>query len=271
MGARLASRARTPDRARPRLPRSPGAGSSANPSAEETAAPIRSRPESWLSRRDSMWTNARQPARAPPIAVAVKERPERHLFLSRAPARGAGRFGRYPPPRCVDRGGTWSECGATRRPTRPSLAHPRARAGRVPSPVAMIIGVGVVGPGRPRVTTAFSRAHPQRVRSPALVPTGWRCENCCHAPRSCGGDRVACAWSRDCWRSCGLRWRRGRRGHQPDRSACGDGSTLVHPVACSSCHGEQGKGGVSPDVPALTDVGKTHRDSAEHDHQPRAG
>lgn len=26
--------------------------------------------------------------------------------------------------------------------------------------------------------------------------------------------------------------------------------------ACAQCHGEQGKGGVSPDVPALTDVGK---------------
>jgi mono/diheme cytochrome c family protein len=27
--------------------------------------------------------------------------------------------------------------------------------------------------------------------------------------------------------------------------------------ACAQCHGEQGRGGVSPDVPALTDVGKT--------------
>ena len=27
--------------------------------------------------------------------------------------------------------------------------------------------------------------------------------------------------------------------------------------ACAQCHGEQGKGGVSPDVPALTDVGKS--------------
>ena len=26
--------------------------------------------------------------------------------------------------------------------------------------------------------------------------------------------------------------------------------------ACSTCHGDQGRGGVSPDVPALTKVGK---------------
>ena len=26
--------------------------------------------------------------------------------------------------------------------------------------------------------------------------------------------------------------------------------------ACSQCHGDQGRGGVSPDVPALTEVGK---------------
>ena len=35
------------------------------------------------------------------------------------------------------------------------------------------------------------------------------------------------------------------------------GAHLFVQFACSSCHGEQGKGGVSPDVPALTDVGKT--------------
>jgi mono/diheme cytochrome c family protein len=35
------------------------------------------------------------------------------------------------------------------------------------------------------------------------------------------------------------------------------GGHLFIQFACSSCHGEQGKGGVSPDVPALTDVGKT--------------
>ena len=35
------------------------------------------------------------------------------------------------------------------------------------------------------------------------------------------------------------------------------GSHLFVQFACSSCHGEQGKGGVSPDVPALTDVGKS--------------
>ncbi len=50
------------------------------------------------------------------------------------------------------------------------------------------------------------------------------------------------------------------------------GAHLFVQFACSSCHGEQGKGGVSPDVPALTDVGQEpHRESAEHDHQPRAG
>ena len=35
------------------------------------------------------------------------------------------------------------------------------------------------------------------------------------------------------------------------------GAHLFVQFACSSCHGEQGKGGVSPDVPALTDVGKS--------------
>jgi mono/diheme cytochrome c family protein len=35
------------------------------------------------------------------------------------------------------------------------------------------------------------------------------------------------------------------------------GAHLFTQFACSACHGEQGKGGVSPDVPALTDVGRT--------------
>jgi mono/diheme cytochrome c family protein len=35
------------------------------------------------------------------------------------------------------------------------------------------------------------------------------------------------------------------------------GGHLFVQFACASCHGEQGKGGVSTDVPALTDVGKT--------------
>ena len=33
------------------------------------------------------------------------------------------------------------------------------------------------------------------------------------------------------------------------------GAHLFVQFACSACHGEQGTGGVSPDVPALTDVG----------------
>jgi mono/diheme cytochrome c family protein len=35
------------------------------------------------------------------------------------------------------------------------------------------------------------------------------------------------------------------------------GGHLFVQFACSACHGDQGKGGVSSDVPALTDVGKT--------------
>jgi mono/diheme cytochrome c family protein len=35
------------------------------------------------------------------------------------------------------------------------------------------------------------------------------------------------------------------------------GGHLFVQFACASCHGEQGKGGVSPDVPALTDVGQS--------------
>jgi mono/diheme cytochrome c family protein len=35
------------------------------------------------------------------------------------------------------------------------------------------------------------------------------------------------------------------------------GAHLFTQFACSSCHGEQGKGGVSADVPAVTDVGST--------------
>src|SRR5512132_4500133 len=35
------------------------------------------------------------------------------------------------------------------------------------------------------------------------------------------------------------------------------GAHVFVQFACSSCHGEQGKGGVSPDVPALKDVGNS--------------
>ena len=34
------------------------------------------------------------------------------------------------------------------------------------------------------------------------------------------------------------------------------GAHLFVQFACAACHGEQGKGGVSPDVPALTEIGR---------------
>ena len=45
-------------------------------------------------------------------------------------------------------------------------------------------------------------------------------------------------------------------GTNPSDPHVAMGAHLFVQFACSSCHGEQGKGGVSSDVPALTDVGK---------------
>ena len=47
------------------------------------------------------------------------------------------------------------------------------------------------------------------------------------------------------------------QGTNPSDPHVAMGAHLFVQFACSACHGEQGKGGVSPDVPALTDVGKT--------------
>ena len=49
----------------------------------------------------------------------------------------------------------------------------------------------------------------------------------------------------------------GGEGINPTDPHVAMGAHLFVQFACSSCHGEQGKGGVSPDVPALTDVGKS--------------
>jgi mono/diheme cytochrome c family protein len=46
-------------------------------------------------------------------------------------------------------------------------------------------------------------------------------------------------------------------GTNPSDPHVAMGAHLFVQFACSSCHGEQGKGGVSPDVPALKDVGKS--------------
>ena len=46
-------------------------------------------------------------------------------------------------------------------------------------------------------------------------------------------------------------------GTNPSDPHVAMGGHLFVQFACSSCHGMQGKGGVSADVPALTDVGKT--------------
>ena len=46
-------------------------------------------------------------------------------------------------------------------------------------------------------------------------------------------------------------------GTNPSDPHVAMGAHLFVQFACASCHGEQGKGGVSPDVPALKDVGTT--------------
>ena len=49
----------------------------------------------------------------------------------------------------------------------------------------------------------------------------------------------------------------GNEGVNPSDPHVAMGAHLFVQFACSACHGEQGEGGVSPDVPALTDVGKS--------------
>ncbi len=49
----------------------------------------------------------------------------------------------------------------------------------------------------------------------------------------------------------------GDEGINPSDPHAAMGAHLFVQFACSSCHGEQGKGGVSSDVPALTDVGQS--------------
>ena len=46
-------------------------------------------------------------------------------------------------------------------------------------------------------------------------------------------------------------------GTNPSDPHVAMGGHLFVQFACASCHGKQGKGGVSPDVPALKDVGKS--------------
>jgi len=49
----------------------------------------------------------------------------------------------------------------------------------------------------------------------------------------------------------------GDQGSNPSDPHVAMGAHVFVQFACSSCHGEQGKGDVSPDVPALKDVGKS--------------
>ncbi|HEY8630548.1 MAG TPA: cytochrome c [Gaiellaceae bacterium] len=49
----------------------------------------------------------------------------------------------------------------------------------------------------------------------------------------------------------------GDRGSNPSDPHVAMGAHVFVQFACSSCHGEQGKGDVSPDVPALKGVGKS--------------
>ena len=48
----------------------------------------------------------------------------------------------------------------------------------------------------------------------------------------------------------------GDQGSNPSDPQVAMGAHVFVQFACSSCHGEQGQGGVSPDVPALKDLGK---------------
>ena len=48
----------------------------------------------------------------------------------------------------------------------------------------------------------------------------------------------------------------GGAGTNPNDPHVAMGAHLFVQFACASCHGEQGKGGVSPDVPALTEIGR---------------
>jgi mono/diheme cytochrome c family protein len=56
---------------------------------------------------------------------------------------------------------------------------------------------------------------------------------------------------------CGGAGSNSAQGTNPADPHVAMGAHLFVQFACASCHGEQGKGDVSPDVPALTDVGKT--------------
>src|SRR4029453_17862269 len=49
----------------------------------------------------------------------------------------------------------------------------------------------------------------------------------------------------------------GDSGSNPSDPHVAMGGHLFVNFACASCHGEQGKGGVSPDVPAPKDIGQT--------------
>ena len=49
----------------------------------------------------------------------------------------------------------------------------------------------------------------------------------------------------------------GDKGTNPSDPHVAMGGHLFTQFACSACHGEQGKGGVSPDVPALTGIGNS--------------
>jgi mono/diheme cytochrome c family protein len=49
----------------------------------------------------------------------------------------------------------------------------------------------------------------------------------------------------------------GNEGTNPSDAHVAMGGHLFTQFACSACHGEQGKGGVSPDVPSLKEVGKS--------------
>ena len=76
------------------------------------------------------------------------------------------------------------------------------------------------------------------------------------------------------------------QGNVPPVTSTATGTTMAQPVseqvaagghdfvqfACAQCHGEQGQGGISPDVPALTGAGQelTVAPARAH-HQPRPG
>ena len=119
----------------------------------------------------------------------------------------------------------------------------------------------------PNVAQAMSTPPPNG-RPPILV-AHWRSTRNTRVVRRIATSRLIGNRARRSRSACGVR-RRG--GTNPSDPHVAMGAHLFVQFGCSACHGEQGKGGVSPDVPALTASANT-ADVAQmtDDHQQRAG